>query len=89
MSEIKAGDMVMVVRPTKCSCGEETDLGHIYVALEIEPLAAAECTHCGALSYDIILVWENKSFGGFATYQLKKLDPLNEKDEERICELTI
>ncbi len=48
MSEIKAGDLVMVVRGMKC-CGTAKGVGHVFVVASVE-VSASTCGHCGARS---------------------------------------
>lgn len=45
MSEIKAGDLVMVVRPKPC-CGASEDIGAIVQVLYLDG-APGECEDCG------------------------------------------
>lgn len=54
MSEIKAGDLVMVVRPTVC-CGGTKNIGRVFTAKRVFAYEA-RCAGCGLLRQASMLV---------------------------------
>jgi hypothetical protein len=79
MSEIKVGDLVMVVRPSFCIGGDD-GIGTIFVVLSIyEEKNLGPCEYChkktcnvGHYAYDGTFAW--------GINRLKKIDPLAGQD---------
>lgn len=69
MSAIKAGDLVMVVRPT--CCGLTFGIGHTFVAKSVDTSEGC-CLHCGR-SLDGYGVSDNTLT--WASYRLIRIDP--------------
>ena len=72
MSEIKKGDLVMVVKPTPC-CGNTDRVGLTFTVREVGRAKRPYCFYCGVLSDELAAA------GGIdAVYRLsrlKKIDP--------------
>lgn len=71
MSDIKAGDLVMVVKPAPC-CGDSRAIGCIRVVLGIER-SAWECSECGGATVETCAVLGDEV--GCELSRLKKIDP--------------
>jgi hypothetical protein len=76
MSEIKAGDLVMVVKPALC-CGISKYIGHVFTVAGIDQ-GVARCGVCGSRGRDTVAYLS----GGpnLTVSRLKKIDPLAEGD---------
>lgn len=74
MSEIKAGDLVMVVKPQPC-CGDARCVGTIYRVVSVEVMKGW-CLMCGR-SLDALFARESPAFGCYVGV-LKRIDPLPE-----------
>lgn len=62
MSDIKAGDLVMVVKPSPCGCNH--DVGSVYVVTHKETSKWAYCDFCDFRIEDgIVLVCDRKNHG--------------------------
>lgn len=68
---IKAGDLVMVVKPSPC-CGSVDDVGRIFT-VEIVELYEGVCTSCNFASESTDAIDGNDL--GFPLGCLKKIDP--------------
>jgi len=77
MSDIKAGDLVMVVKPKPC-CGRTGAIGRTYTVSLIETCEAG-CGACGK-SLRITMVSGLNHDEGFCITQLKKIPPLTEPE---------
>lgn len=79
MSAIKAGDLVMVVRPAKCGCwpGEHS----VFVVRDIYHQASVRCASCWADlgSYSLAATSDGYQYG---LHRLKRIPPLEELDKE-------
>lgn len=74
---IKAGDLVMVVRPSPC-CGNSAEVGRIFMARRISS-GPGYCKHCGDVR--IVSYAAPRLTGGAIEFsRLKKIDPLAEGD---------
>lgn len=83
MSQIKAGDLVMVVHPSVCPAAKDPNnhMGRVFRVLSVANGAELRCDHCGE-QHDIGLAAEDEHvFHGF--YRLKKIDPLGESTDKR------
>ena len=86
MSAIKAGDLVMVVRPSSC-CPRESGLGNVFKVGAIE-VHSGPCPHCGN---DITLPAAFNTTVGLwcELHRLKRIEPLADLDiAERQEEIT-
>lgn len=86
-SDIKPGDLVMVVRPMRC-CGAQTGLGSFGI-VEGAPVGAygIQCDSCGDADLDIANIFTIRG-NAISRYRLKKIDPPALADEvERVREL--
>ena len=80
MSEIKKGDLVMVVRGVPC-CGRTDKLGSVFVVLEGRVTPNVTCAYCGAsLPHGDVSVMCNDGHAR-QRYRLKKIDPPATGDE--------
>jgi hypothetical protein len=89
MSDIKVGDLVVVVR-RGCS---DRHLGRIFVVQDIRPSAIA-CKHCGTthgFSLGMPLAFPDTEVNrGFEIGRLKRIKPLDELERDQIVkELSI
>lgn len=74
MSNIKPGDLVMVVKPIIC-CGNTSSIGYVFNPVKVEMTGRfGVCEHCGAISNPSICAHDS---GGFAydLPRLIKIDP--------------
>lgn len=71
MSAIKAGDLVMVVRPTPC-CGNTDGMGTVYRAAEVSSVYSY-CDRCGKKSSGVVVWHEDDS--GCHVSRLIRIDP--------------
>lgn len=78
MSDIKPGDLVMVIKPTPC-CGYDRSLGEVFRAKAVERRPRSRCLHCGSLFVNCLAAQRGPSSWGL-TYRLKKIDPPAEGD---------
>lgn len=74
MSAIKAGDLVMVVRPTAC-CGNAGWLGLIFTVLDVLPAATHACPYCHTVWTNAFALSVGKVGLGFPISRLTKIDP--------------
>lgn len=77
MSDIKVGDLVMVVRKTRC-CSRGKTTGKVFRVAKNDGVVTGECGACGATVTDEYI--ENEDGHGFSGYRLKKIDPPAEGD---------
>lgn len=83
---IKAGDLVVVTRPTPC-CGDASGLGDIYRVQSIETTDGYHyCGKCfNHIGDGITIAWRNKHLTGGFGYSLSRLtriDPLPESETQ-------
>lgn len=71
MSDIKTGDLVMVVRPTPC-CGRADGIGTVYRAADVASVEAY-CDWCGRDSSGVVVWHEDDS--GCHVSRLIRIDP--------------
>lgn len=71
-SDIKPGDLVMVVKPTPC-CNKSHDVGRVFTVGTIEHRLSA-CEACGVISTENMVTPVGESNKGCAPYVLKRLD---------------
>lgn len=76
---IKAGDLVMVTRPTIC-CGSAYGIGMVFTAGDIKE-GIGLCMHCGKNQVGAATSIPN-STNRCATYRLTKIDPPAAQSEE-------
>jgi hypothetical protein len=72
MSAIKAGDLVMVVKPAPC-CGSTKAIGWTFVVSSIERRPGA-CLSCNAIVDDDMRAWGLKRWGILVS-RLIRIDP--------------
>ena len=72
MSEIKRGDLVMVVVPPQC-CGYDVSIGHIFKVDGIRGEVTQSCNYCKQLQTAIAV--SGHPWGLTQAYRLKKIDP--------------
>lgn len=78
-SDIKPGDLVMVVRPNLC-CGSIAAVGAIGVVEETPTwVVFARCDACGEVDYETDK-YCNIEGGGYHRATLKKIDPIEEDE---------
>lgn len=70
---IKAGDLVMVVRPSTC-CGDSSGMGEIFQARAAEIRARGKCMVCQSVITDYFGV-QKEGRRWFQAGRLKKIDP--------------
>lgn len=76
MSAIKAGDLVMVVRPTLC-CANTGGLGTVYRVAEVSECPSVCCT-CADVATQL-MVWGHDDLGCHVS-RVIRLDPLPEPE---------
>lgn len=86
MNDIKAGDLVVVVKPSLC-CGRTKGIGRIFTVQAVS-LGTLRCTWCGFTSPVVVAEtgWVNprtKRFIATPLARLKKIPPLADPVEER------
>lgn len=77
MSDIKPGDLVMVVKPQRC-CGGVALLGKVFVVQKIDS-KKLHCISCNHLHAAEMIAIDQEGFGYFPQ-RLKKIDPPSEGD---------
>jgi hypothetical protein len=79
MSDIKPGDLVMVVRPTSC-CGDTEEIGLIFKVSAVEN-APSWCELCGhQFERTVLATSSDAEEDCCSTIRLKKIDPPAEGD---------
>ena len=73
MSDIKAGDVVMVVKPTPC-CGSKNKIGFAFRVVSVIRLADGQCWGCGKRFSATIADVEGGGFGPQLS-RLIRIDP--------------
>ena len=86
MSNIKVGDLVMVVRlrSMPCKCVSSKSLGLIFRVDSVHEWDNTKCHACG-IRFDqpAVLCYPEQSISGFAKNRLKRIPPLNELEGEK------
>ncbi len=77
MSDIKAGDLVMVVKPTPC-CGNSSHIGAVFAVVNVVSTACT-CGLCLRAFRDPVRITEGPN-GHVLVSCLKKIDPPAEGD---------
>ena len=77
MSDIKAGDLVMVVRPTPC-CNDTQFIAHIFTAQSVRD-ARAYCGMCGKRHPGVTAIIDSGEMF-FIRSTVRKIDPPAEGD---------
>lgn len=83
MSEpIKVGDLVVVVKPGPCGCGQSESIGRIFRVGEIRPArnGCTECTRCGKLTRSGAVALQTGERLVYGLYRLRRIPPLAELD---------
>jgi hypothetical protein len=81
VSQIKKGDLVMVVHATPC--GHLPKVGTVFVAAEVEkPPVPLYCTQCGRRWKAETSVYGYEDYG-FDIRRLKRIPPLDELEREQ------
>lgn len=73
MSQIKKGDLVMVVRGTRC-CGVLGHIGRTYTVIGINNSARWRCFYCGSPEAEPLVRGENLG-NGYELSCLIRIDP--------------
>jgi hypothetical protein len=73
---IKAGDLVMVVKPPPC-VGGAPGVGHVFWVIAVTTRDDTECCNCGGNHGDVELALERPD-QGWETWRLQRLDPPSE-----------
>jgi hypothetical protein len=81
MSDIKVGDLVMVVKPSMC-CGNPIAMGVVFVAGRGDA-DLFMCRHCGHKYQGIDATYNASSGYYFATQRLKRIPPISELEGAR------
>ncbi|MRT30849.1 hypothetical protein [Herbaspirillum sp. CAH-3] len=81
MSDIKVGDLVMIVRGMPCCGGTKNiPLGFAFTAYALSKMTAPEsCDSCGAIVDGLAVVYADSGMGAYL-HCLKKIDPPAEGD---------
>lgn len=80
MSDIKLGDLVMVVKPKAC-CGRSDGVGKLFVAGSAPFRTKSRCILCGAIWNSVVVSRsESKDLRVTDLDRLKKIDPPAEGD---------
>jgi hypothetical protein len=77
MSDIKVGDLVMVVRPTSCCGRPGKSMGRIFVVTVLDG-GRRRCLQCGQISDGVIAGGDNVIPA--SVERLKRIDPPAEGD---------
>jgi len=80
MSEIKAGDLVMIVKPTLC-CGNAGSLGQMFIVDDRPLPQKSKCYFCGSVEPITKEIVPLSSKNVCARSRLKKIDPPAEGDD--------
>jgi len=72
-ARIKAGDLVMVVKPAVC-IGGALGIGYVYQVLDVITHDRAVCVHCGRSHGHVEIALEKEDLG-VETWRLQRLDP--------------
>lgn len=72
-SQIKAGDLVMVVKPPAC-VGGAPGVGHVFQVLEVITHNATICLHCRRSHGRVEIALERED-AGWETWRLQRIDP--------------
>ena len=82
MSEIKVGDLVVVMRPKRCGCNNS--IGRIWVVKDLNSdERSGRCTECGVVTYPPVTPTAHISNGYAELWRLKRIPPLSELEGER------
>lgn len=81
---ISVGDLVVVVRGTRC-CGVAGNIGLVYRVALIRPEAHWHCTYCRSHEREP-LVAAASHINGYQLSRLKRIPPLDELESERTDE---
>ena len=74
MSDIKAGDLVMIVKPDFC-CGAGLDeIGKIFTATYVGK-HMGQCSECGYCCEEVLVCDDENYDEGFSAYRLIKINP--------------
>lgn len=71
MSDIKPGDLVMVVRPSPC-CGKTSAIGTTFVVEGLN-IAPGKCRHCGVIETALLARTGKRSEIGLVSYRVSRL----------------
>jgi hypothetical protein len=84
VSDIKVGDLVMVVRPIDC-CGHTQGLGRVFI-VEFLRDGMNICMTCGHRSAYSVDAWYLGSNLAFPLQRLKRIPPLDELERDQIVD---
>jgi hypothetical protein len=83
VSAFKAGDLVMVVKPTPC-CGMDMAIGHIFVVHDLGVTDKHTCWYCDAKSSGFLVartgVVKNSINEAFRVSRLRLIPPLSDDE---------
>ena len=87
MSEIREGDLVVVVKPSSC-CGFTGKIGKVFKVTGI--ITCHGCIHCGSiLNYGEPLALRDNGMTGYIFSRLKRIPPLSKLESiDQAKELT-
>lgn len=74
MSDIKAGDLVMVARPGIC-CGDTEDIGKVFTATRVFMCFTSHCNICGDKSAEVLVSDDDDFTAGYPASRLIKINP--------------
>ena len=80
---ITTGDLVMIIRPSPC-CGSMDDVGKIF-KVSCMTDGNGSCAYCGA-SHGGLRAHNPEDGWFYRTSRLKKIKPLDERQEDRVLE---
>lgn len=78
-SNVKPGDLVMVVKANTC-CGDASSLGQVFAVSEIKPQSICRCSGCGGFCLGTYVGDAGKPGTGELLSQVVKIDPPAEGD---------
>lgn len=82
---ISAGDLVYVAKATSC-CNNDSDIGFTFTVKEVSRLAGS-CAHCGEQKENSSVAYGDDNNGyAFCIARLKRIPPLEEKEEIEFLE---
>ena len=80
---IQVGDLVQVVRPTRC-CGGTKTIGWTYLVMSFNSMDSYKCEACGAITRSPVA---DRGYGwGCTVDRLKRIPPLSELEGQRTQE---
>ena len=78
-SGIKAGDLVVVVKPSTC-CDNSESIGKIFNVSKISLNQEFQCEKCGALGFSSEFYFLKNEHAGHSMERVRKIEPLKEEE---------